>query len=667
MNFSSTLAACLVLPLLLARADGPADNLAEKVRPIPPPGLTLSPADRQELEKEAEKFGQELASLRQIVAGKPSLKEYLPDVEIFHKAVDWALRYNEFFKTNEIEAARQLLKAGNQRAGELKRGEVSWLASTGLVVRGYRSRIDDSVQPYGLVVPPSYQHGGEPKRLDFWFHGRGEQLSELAFMADRLRNPGEFAPPNTIVLHTYGRYCNGQRFAGETDAFEALEHVKKNYPIDENRILVRGFSLGGAACWHLAVHHASRWAAAAPGAGFSETADFLKVFQNEKLTPAPWEQKLWRWYDAAEHAVNLFNIPVVAYSGEIDRQKQAADQMAAAMKPLGLELTHLIGPQTAHKYHPETRAEINRRIDQIARIGRDQVPARVRFVTFTLKNNQMAWVELEGLEKHWERAEVEAEVASSTSIHLKTTNVTALSLSFPAGQNRLSAGGKTEVQIDGQKLSTAGPMSDRSWRARLQKSGSRWRWEPTAATNQLQKVPGLQGPIDDAFMERFLFVAPSGTAAHPQVQKWVEAEMARAVKEWRRQFRGDVRMKKDNEVTPQDIAESHLVVWGDPAGNQLLARVVSKLPIGWGTDVEVAGRKFSAEDHLPVLIYPNPLNPKRYLVLNSGFTFREYDYLNNARQTPKLPDYAVIDLKTPPNSRWAGKVVMADFFDENWK
>ena len=56
-----------------------------------------------------------------------------------------------------------------------------------------------------------------------------------------------------------------------------------------------------------------------------------------------------------------------------------------------------------------------------------------------------------------------------------------------------------------------------------------------------------------------------------------------------------------------------------------------------------------------MLIYPNPLNPKRYVVLNSGFTFREYDYLNNARQTPKLPDWAVIDVTTPPSIALAGQ------------
>jgi len=66
-------------------------------------------------------------------------------------------------------------------------------------------------------------------------------------------------------------------------------------------------------------------------------------------------------------------------------------------------------------------------------------------------------------------------------------------------------------------------------------------------------------------------------------------------------------------------------------------------------------------------IYPNPLNPKKYVVLNSGFTYREYDYLNNARQVPKLPDYAVIDVTTPANSRYPGKIVRAGFFDEQWK
>jgi len=67
------------------------------------------------------------------------------------------------------------------------------------------------------------------------------------------------------------------------------------------------------------------------------------------------------------------------------------------------------------------------------------------------------------------------------------------------------------------------------------------------------------------------------------------------------------------------------------------------------------------------MIYSNPLNPTKYVVLNSGFTFREYAYSNNALQIAQLPDYAIVDLTTPPDERRPGKIVTAGFFGENWQ
>jgi hypothetical protein len=105
----------------------------------------------------------------------------------------------------------------------------------------------------------------------------------------------------------------------------------------------------------MAVHHAGLWAAAAPGAGFAETPDFLKVFQNEKLKPTWYEQKLWHLYDCTDWAANLYHCPTVAYSGGNDKQKQAADIMATAMAKVGMELVHIIGPKTGHSYHPDAK------------------------------------------------------------------------------------------------------------------------------------------------------------------------------------------------------------------------------------------------------------------------------------------------------------------------
>jgi hypothetical protein len=135
-----------------------------------------------------------------------------------------------------------------------------------------------------------------------------------------------------------------------------------------------------------------------------------------------------------------------------------------------------------------------------------------------------------------------------------------------------------------------------------------------------------------------------------------------------RRFRGEARLRDDVAVTEDDIVANNLLLWGDPGSNKLLARIADKLPIRWDAqNLRVGARSYPAAHHVPVLIYPNPLNPKRYVVLNSGFTFREYDYLNNARQTPKLPDYAIVDVDTPASSRAPSGIVHAGFFGEQWE
>jgi len=49
---------------LAVRADGPSDNLPEKVRRIPPPGIKVPDADRVELESGAAELGKEIEALR---------------------------------------------------------------------------------------------------------------------------------------------------------------------------------------------------------------------------------------------------------------------------------------------------------------------------------------------------------------------------------------------------------------------------------------------------------------------------------------------------------------------------------------------------------------------------------------------------------------------------
>ncbi len=677
----------LLLPTLLFAQATPTAKQA------PPTGIALSAADAAELSKGM----LDLVHAIDLIAKRRLNSEtiaLLSDAEIFLKAVRYASQYGEFFKPQEIAAAKAQLALGLERAKELAAGKASWTSATGPLVLAYRSKIDHSVQPYGLIVPEDWKPGDKsPRPLYLWFHGRGDTLSEVNFIAGRLKAKRDFATANAFELHLYGRYCNASKFAGETDAFEAIADVKKRYAIDENRIAAMGFSMGGATAWHLGAHHAGTWATVSSGAGFAETAIYAKVYDEGKVPPPWWEEVLYRLYNATDVAANYANVPLVAYSGELDPQIQSGKIMNEAMAREGLKMEWLIGPGVPHKYEPETKKELSRRLDAYMAKGREPLAPHVHLTTYTLRYNQMKWVTVDALEKHWERADLDAQLVDEGTIRVKTKNVAGFTIAFPPGPVPLDKTHAPRVIVDEQEVK--GPAVKEAWTASFSKRAGKWvASEPPARRDALPRVPaqtgaaaanpgdgragarpsevakahGLQGPIDDAFMDSCIIVRPTGTALNEKVGAWATSELDRAIVEWRKVFRGDARVKADTALTPDDIANANLVLWGDAGSNILLAKILKDLPLKWTKDQLTLGtQKVSAADHAPILIFPNPLNPQRYVVLNSGFTFRMGAKTSNSLQTPKLPDWAVIDLKTPPDDNWPGLVLDAGFFDEHWQ
>ncbi|HWB01159.1 MAG TPA: hypothetical protein VG713_21870, partial [Pirellulales bacterium] len=366
------------------------------------------------------------------------------------------------------------------------------------------------------------------------------------------------------------------------------------------------------------------------------------------------------------YALNLYQCPTVAYSGELDKQKAAADLMAEALAAHDIDLTHIIGPNTEHKYHPQAALEVERRMSALARYGREQAPLSVLFQTQTLKYNRMNWVTIDGMEQQWETAQVEADCLDD-GIAIDTRNVTDLTLSFDPGDAPFEVMFPVNISIDDDELVGDHPRSDRSWICRLHREGDRWKVGARDDTG-LRKRHDLQGPIDDAFMDAFVFVEPTESGEHSAVDAWAKSEFDRAVEAWRRIFRGKARIKRDSDITDDDIAGMNLVLWGTPASNAVLKRIADKLPIRWTNEsIAVDGREFEADHHAVVMIYPNPLNPQRYVVLNSGFTFPFSANGSNAKHTPKLPDWAIIDVNVPRHEDAPGGVVAADFFGERWE
>jgi hypothetical protein len=167
--------------------------------------------------------------------------------------------------------------------------------------------------------------------------------------------------------------------------------------------------------------------------------------------------------------------------------------------------------------------------------------------------------------------------------------------------------------------------------------------------------------VDDAFMDAFLCVRPTGAAWNPIAQSWATKALDVFRMDFAKWLRGDVRIADDRAVAPSDIANYNLILFGDPGSNSVIAGVIGKLPIRWSrTEIVVGSQRFGAAGHIPVLIYPNPLNPKRYVVINSGHTFGDPDFRGtNAWLYPRLGDYSVLTS--------TGEVVLSGFFDEGWR
>jgi predicted esterase len=636
---------------------------------FPPLGTGVSPDERAALQVQVDQLSSRVADLKRKYSSGPTA-DRIADVEVYLEAVRRPLKYDERLyagrDSTPVAVALRTLATGGERAEQLMRGQSPWMTESG--VRGFYSRIDGSAQPYILTMPEGYDATAKRDyRLDVFMHGRDDTVLEQQFMAKS--TAGYMSKPfrpgaDRFMLQPYGRYTNASRFAGEVDGLEAIESVARAYPIDRNRMVMAGFSMGGASAWSYTVHYADRWAAAAPGAGFAETRVFLRGDLARQPQNAV-QRTLWHLYDATDYAVNTFNVPVVAYSGANDGQKQAADAMAAAMLDEGLTLEHIIGPNTGHSYEPGARQQVQDRLDQLAARGRNPVPREVRFTTWTLKYNKMFWVTVDAMTEHWTRARVNATI-DGDAIRATTAGVSALHLAFDPGLAPFALGTRPTLTIDGTTVTLPVVAGDKSLRAGLVRTAAGWKvGEPRAAG--LRKAHGLQGPIDDAFMDAFVFVRPTGRPLSESLGTWAREQADFAISEWVHFFRAEPRVKNDTDITAADIAGSNLVLFGDPSSNAVYRRIADRLPIRWRAGGVVVGQDKFSPSHAPVFVYPNPLNPQQYVVINSGFTF--HDQANNAMQSPKLPDWAIVDVsKTGNNFRYLPLFVESQgFFDEAWR
>lgn len=587
---------------------------------------------------------------------KPDLRA---DAGVFQKGAEWALRYESAFTARDVATIERALGRGSERVTALAAEQSPWTTKKGKVVRGFVSAVDGSTQPYGVIIPKNYD-GTKPMRLDVVLHGSSKPvgMSELKFISrfDAGDDDQGTAPEvDYIELHPLGRVENCYRWAGETDVFEAIEAVCRNYKIDCDRIVLRGMSMGASGTWHLGLKHPDLFVAIGPYCGYVDTHRFSETpipgFIKVGPLPAHQERAL-HMLDSIDYAANASMVPEIACIGDKDVFFQSHVHMGEVFAKEGIPFVNLISPGTGHVIDPKTHAEQMRRIGDHATQGIDHDPKQMRFVTWTLKYNRCHWLELLALGKHYERSEFRATVGNGDVVEVnEALNITRFAIQRPI----------SKIRIAGQDVVL--PAHPREKALVFSKTGSTWSCDGLRDEITLTgKQPGLQGPIDDAFATPFLCVRGTGRPWNARVDGWAQENLERFAYEWARYMRGDLPVKNDTEVTEADVRDKHLILFGDPGSNSWIAKALPKLPLAWTHDeVRLGEHKQSAADHAPAFICASPLAPDRYLVINNGHTFHEKDFAAfNYLLFPRLGDWAMMKID-------GDEPLVAGYFDEEWR
>jgi pimeloyl-ACP methyl ester carboxylesterase len=632
----------------------------------PPPRVTPKAEELARIREKTEQI-EKLAAELKAEHADPVL---LNDVEVYAKAGRFLIEYPELFGTQAaIDHSFEVLDQGIERAHQLMEGKPGWEQGNKRI-EAYRSEIDGALQPYGLTFPANYDPS-KPTRLYVWLHGRSNDQTEAEFISSfqRTRPPGNapVADQGQIQLDCFGRINGaGWHWAGEMEPLEAIAAVERRYKIDDRRVILRGFSQGGEGAWNISLHYPDRFAAAEVGAGtVSGTVQRRAARGLPPLEPFQLAT-LKIWENMPEWALNIYNLPLAGHDGENDPgQLESSLRTRAQLEKEGFpsegerDFKHSIGApglwlqslNTGHGTSPLVRQRLDAFLKEWGDKGQTD-PDHLKFVTYTTRYNKQYWISVEGLDRHYQRADLDAVRSDDRRAYdITTHNISRLVL-------RETDHAK-EIKIDGQSLKAVSRPE-----IALRKTGATWKVDGSLVEKGLHKTHALQGPIDDAFLDPFLMVRPTGTPWNDEVNQQALRTMAHFDRMWGKFFRGHPFAKDDKDVTAEDMAKYHIVLFGDPGSNKLIARLQGKLPVKWTREtVTMAGRDFPAKENLPALIYPNPLNPSKYVVVNSGLDIDDAGY-NGDYGTPMWGDYAVVKVKPGADMP---DLQMGGLFDENWK
>jgi pimeloyl-ACP methyl ester carboxylesterase len=547
-----------------------------------------------------------------------------------------------------LKAARE----GEKRLKLLTENEDAKKPRKGFQERAYIAETDGSIQPYFLHVPQTYKPDKAMPLLIF-LHGYHSELDastwEYLMLSPSLV---EFCEDNgVILLMPFGRGNTEFMGPGEDDVLRTIRFVKKEYSIDEDRVILTGSSMGGSGALAIASHQPHLFAAVLL---ITARVDYY-LWQGIKPTDLPLYKRLAIDRDYGLYLLpNLMHIPIQSYHGELDGEfaTQAA-RLKELAKANGVTAKFVEFPDEGHQiWEPSFTHATWKKLALSAR--RPKAPKKVALRTYTMKYPRAYWVKIDGISRYDRGVEVDATVEKDGSLSIMTKNATGLVLG--PGIPGIVPGRKFAAKVNGKARSL---RADSNGIVKIELERA------PPAKSKLRKSAAMPGMFRDVFTDPFIVVYPGGK------DRAVQEFRKRAgsfVGDWFRYAHGMAPYLEDARVPPRMLLASNLILIGTPEANSTMKKFSGKLPVRVeGGFYHVGERKIPTKGNGIYCLYPNPVEPKRYLAIVDGVPYGPKLQMNH--KFDFLPDFLIFRKDTKEDNTWfpTNEVLVAGYFDGNWQ
>ncbi|HEY1204511.1 MAG: prolyl oligopeptidase family serine peptidase [Bryobacteraceae bacterium] len=454
-----------------------------------------------------------------------------------------------------------------------------------------------------------------------------------------------------IYVEPHGRGNTQYLGIGDQDVVRVIQLAKERFHIDEDRVYLTGDSMGGWGTWNVGTRHPDLFAAIAPIFG---GVDYHSQFSEEalaKLTPLAgyFQEKQSSW----SMAESLLNVPIFVHHGDVD-QSVNVDWSRYGVRLLqrwGYNIRYAELPGYGHEDLGIWEDLFNWFLEH----RREANPRRVRLHTAELQNASAYWARIEQAARPDDFMTLDAEIMDANTIRLDTRNVRAVTLS-PA---RTLIDRARPVMVNWNGVPREAVFDG----GRLRLGAA----EEAAALPE--KNSRIAGPASDAFNTPFAIVTGT-SASDPAMRQMCERKAEALATWWKNWQRQSPRVFKDSELSDADAARYSLVLIGGPDANLVTAKLAGKIPFEVSADhVKIGARSFPVADARVQLIYPNPLNGERYVLIVAATSAAGMYFVNTNELQNGGFDFTIQDGHVPgaAGGSAADVAVAGGWFNRRWE